>query len=131
MILLQLEFPLRTVTGMNVREHFRARARRVKAEHLITRAHLSVAAQRGALALPRLIPLTVTLTRISNRARWLPRKKCWQACDDDAVPPALKGVRDALAAWLGLDDGSELLTFRYAQDRGPALAVRVRIEVPE
>lgn len=123
--LLEFLMPLRTVSALNVREHPKARARRVKHEHDITVEFLDIAA--NGLDLASKLPLRITLTRISPKARWLPLKACYQAVDDDAVPGAMKGVRDAIAEWLGVDDGDERLWFQYAQDRGE-FGVRVSME---
>lgn len=60
--------------------------------------------------------LEVRLTRVSRGVM-----------DDDAVATALKHVRDAVAAKLGLDDGSPLIRWTYAQAKGEA-CVRVEVE---
>ena len=61
---------------------------------------------------------TVTLTRIA------PRK-----LDCDNLRGALKAVRDGVADWLGVDDGSERITWKYAQERGKPKWHSVRVEV--
>ena len=53
-----IRIPLRTVSGMNVREHFRVRAKRGKAERQ------AVALVLGPQKKPAL-PIVVTLTRIA------------------------------------------------------------------
>jgi hypothetical protein len=125
---LAFDMPLRTASGCNNREHHFARASRVKRERAMTASHLALQGYQRLAWLREALPLRITLTRVSPRAKWLPLKRCWQSCDDDAVPAALKGVRDEIAAWLGLDDGDERLSFVYSQDKGRARAVRVRIE---
>lgn len=97
---------LRTVPGLNAREHWAVKARRVKAERLMTRGAL---AERGR---PPDGPWQVELCRVAPRR-----------CDDDNLQGALKAVRDEVAAWLGVDDGSELITFRYSQLCAPAEVV--------
>jgi hypothetical protein len=53
-------------------------------------------------------PVEVRLTRVA------PRK-----LDDDNLASACKGVRDEVAAMLGVDDGDErLVRFSYGQERG-------------
>ena len=52
-------------------------------------------------------PLVVTITRIG------PRK-----LDDDNLASACKYVRDQIAKAVGVDDGSDLYTWRYAQRKG-------------
>ena len=79
-----IRIPLRTVSGMNVREHFRVRAKRVKAERQ------AVALVLGPQKKPAL-PIVVTLTRIAPSSGLDP---------DDNLPSAFKAVRDEIAAWL-------------------------------
>jgi hypothetical protein len=47
--------------------------------------------------------------------------------DDDAVPLALKTIRDTLAAAIGVDDGSPSIGFLYQQAKGRPLGVRVEV----
>jgi len=95
--------PLRTVSGLNVREHWRARARRVKAERDATAWLL-----RPVTKPPT--PCVVTLTRVAPSG----------GLDDDNLPGALKGVRDQIAEWIGVDDRKrEVVRYRYTQRRGP------------
>jgi hypothetical protein len=97
-----MEIPIRTVSGLNVREHWRARARRVKSERDTT-AWMLRPAEKPAL------PCVVTLTRIAPSG----------GLDDDNLPGALKGVRDQIAAWIGVDDRErQIVRYRYAQRRG-------------
>ena len=40
--------------------------------------------------------------------------------DDDGLAGSLKGVRDEIARWLGVDDRDRMtVRYRYAQRRGP------------
>lgn len=97
-----IEIPLRTVSGLNVREHWRARSRRVKAERDATAWLLRPVAKPP-------LPCVVLLTRIAPSG----------GLDDDNLPGALKGVRDQIAAWIGVDDRKrEIVRYRYAQRRG-------------
>lgn len=103
-----LTIPLRTVPGMNVREHHMARARRVKAE----REQVGWALR--AIGRPAL-PCMVTLTRSAPS----------NGLDDDNLTGSLKGCRDAVAEWLGVDDRRrDIVRYSYEQERGP-WAVRV------
>jgi hypothetical protein len=117
---LEFTFPLRTKTGLNAREHFAVRAKRVKLERLATRAAFLAAMNSGArnllIAHAEEHGAQITLTRIGPRR-----------VDDDGVVGGCKGVRDEIADCLGLDDGDERLRWRYGCERG-AFAVRVRIE---
>lgn len=109
-----IEIPIRTVSGLNVREHWRARSRRVKAERDAT-AWLLRPVTKPAL------PCVVMLTRIAPSG----------GLDDDNLPGALKGVRDQIAAWIGVDDRKrEIVRYRYAQRRGK-WAVAVEFAPPD
>lgn len=116
-LLLQLSIPLRTTTGLNAREHFRVRARRVAAEKELVRLFLS---QRRKLRRgPADLPLLVTLTRTSPASK-LP--------DDDNLAGGLKAVRDAVGEWLGTGDAPDApVSWRCRTERGP-WAVQIRIE---
>ena len=104
--------PIRTKPGLNGREHWRARAARVKRE-------------RNAVRLcwprrvpPPALPVVVRLTRLSPGTRPM---------DDDNLPGACKAIRDEVAAILGIDDGDRAAArWEYAQDRGPW---GIRVEV--
>jgi len=114
-----LIIPLRVGAGLNSREHPMARHRRVKKE-------------RATVALFVKVPLTsiaqsnlgkafdVELTRVSPGNP-----------DDDQVVGSLKAVRDEVAKWLGVDDGSRLVKFRYEhKKRGKGVyAVEIRVTV--
>jgi hypothetical protein len=98
-----IEVPIHTGRGMNAREHYLARSRRVKKERDATAWCLSRAQK------PQL-PCSVLLTRIAPS----------NGLDDDNLCGALKGVRDEVARWLGVDDrNSTRVRYRYAQRRGP------------
>jgi hypothetical protein len=101
--------PIRLSLGLNAREHFRVRAKRVRVEREVI--HLML----WGLNLPPL-PATITLTRIGKRK-----------CDDDNVPGGAKAVRDEIAAIYGVDDGSDLYQWRYAQEIGKEYGVRITI----
>lgn len=94
--------PLRTVNPVNIREHWKARVRRVKAERDAT-AWALIAATKPAL------PCVVTLTRLAPS----------NGLDDDSLPVSCKAVRDQIAEWLGVDDKHRhIVRYEYAQRRG-------------
>jgi hypothetical protein len=106
---LEFEVPVKATNTLNARMHWAVKAKRVSAER-----------RKVALLMPRhqLRPvLVVTLTRVGPRE-----------LDDDNLAGACKGVRDAVAAAMRIDDGSKLITWKYEQEKGD-YAVRVRIEV--
>lgn len=96
--------PLRTVSGMNVREHFRVRAKRVKRERETVRWYL-VGHPKPAL------PCVVTLTRIAPSNGLDPFEN---------LPSSLKGVVDEIAAWLQVNDRrDDRVRYECRQERGP------------
>ncbi len=105
--------PIRTVSGLNVREHWAKRSRRVKAERFATFVEL----HRIARVIPRL-PVVVTLVRRATRL-----------LDTDNLPGSMKAVRDQIAEFFGVTDGPAETRIRwvYGQEKGPA-AVLVTIE---
>lgn len=107
-----IEIPIALPSVSNLREHWAAKARRVKSQRKATRWRL-VAGLISALVDPTTrTPVAVTLTRVS------PRK-----LDDDNLCGAFKAVRDEVAAYFGVDDADPRLTWRYAQAKGPAKVV--------
>lgn len=107
---------LRGLTLAARRAHF-AQARKQSDQ---VRAHVLEALGRRQLRGEDLVPVLVTMTRISAGHT-----------DDDGVVGALKHVRDGVARALGINDGDEArLRFAYAQrlgDRGKP-AVEILIE---
>ncbi len=109
-----------TINPLNKREHPMVRSKRVKSE----RKRLAWGLVLRACVVSAL-PVDVRLVRLSSGE-----------LVDDAVPAALKGIRDQLAVWLGLpvgksgiaDDRDPRVTWRYAQERvarGSLASVRV------
>lgn len=97
--------PLRLGRGQNEREHFRVKAKRVKAER-----HAVAWATNAKPRPPSTMPLLVHLVRVSPGTVKL---------DDDNLSGAAKAVRDQIAQWLGRDDGHDSVTWTYGQRKGP------------
>lgn len=98
-----INIPLRTVPGLNARELWQVRSSRVKKERRAVGWSL-VGQQRPP------IPCSVRLTRIAPSG----------GVDDDNLAGSLKGVRDQVAEWLGVDDRHRnQVRYVYAQKRGP------------
>lgn len=104
--------PLHLQSTSNLREHWAAKARRVKEQ----RAYAMIAAK--ALGAGRMAPpWLVTIIRVAPRR-----------LDGDNMQAAAKAVRDGLADALGLrDDSDPRVTWAYEQERGKPSAVRVEI----
>ncbi len=108
---MRFHIPIRCPSLSNTRMHWRAQVRLKKQ-------------QRGAVMycmcgrdLPPM-PVVVTLTRTG------PRK-----LDDDNLQAALKYVRDQIACVVGVDDGSTLYTWKYAQRVGHRVKYGVDVEI--
>ena len=119
--------PLKTKSG-NVghgREHWAARARRVKDERRATAWAWRQATVRewknGRLLAPG-HPYIITLVRVAPRP-----------LDGDNLLASLKSVRDQIAGELDIDDGTDEATWWYGQERGGPreYAVMVSIEPVE
>ena len=100
--------PVKTVTGLNAREHFRVRAKRVKAER----------AAVAQIVRPFFTPCIVRMVRLSPAL-----------CDDDNLQGAMKAVRDEIAKINGVDDGpTGPITWVYAQEKCKRGTFGVRVE---
>jgi hypothetical protein len=99
-------FPLRTKGGNARHGHFHARGREVKRQRHDTFVHLR--AQVGPTPPP--LPVEVRLERVAFSGGLDP---------EDNLPMAMKGVKDEVAAYLGLkDDRDPRVTWTYGQSRG-------------
>lgn len=102
---------MRLVNGANTREHWGARAARFAAEHqVIANALATVVRPEG----PR---WHVVITR-EGRA----------LMDTDGLAISAKAIRDAIARWLGVDDGPMApVTWSYEQHTAKGYGVMVTI----
>jgi hypothetical protein len=104
--------PIKTVGGLNAREHWRQRAARVRAERSTT-----------ALMVPSKpcpLPCIVTMTRLSSGT-----------LDDDNLQGACKAIRDQIADRLQTDDRDPRVQWRYAQEKCKRGEYGVRVEITE
>jgi hypothetical protein len=105
-----VELPgLRLVNPLNNRQGWRAvsvRGRREKAA--------VAAALRGRK--PPALPVVVTITRVSPGR-----------LDDDGATASAKHVRDAVAGWLGVDDGDRMRVLFVVDQAKGAAAVRIAV----
>lgn len=92
--------PVRTVNDLNNRQHWRVVHKRAKEQRNVARL---VADASGKPPEP---PLLVTMTRVGDR----------RMDTGDNLAGSMKHVRDAIADWLGIDDGrDDLVTWAYDQ----------------
>lgn len=106
-----VRLPIKLVSIANAGEHFQERRRRVRAEHDMVNQAIKAIKRRD---LPHL-PVKVTITRIGPRL-----------LDSDNCTISAKGIRDAIAALYGWDDGSDRYTWDVRQEKGE-YGVRVEI----
>jgi len=109
---MKIELPLKTVSLLNMREHWRRAATR-KADHRLT-----TTVMLNGTAKPDL-PVVVTFTR--NAPGTLDAH--------DNLPSSMKHICDAVAQWLGIDDSDPRVTWKYAQKRGKAGHYSVTLEI--
>lgn len=98
--------PVRLVNALNAREHWAVRAKRAKAQRQATKLAMYKACR--LIAMDPSTPITVTITRCGGRRM-----------DDDGLTASAKHVRDGVADWLGIDDGSPRITWLVRQDSAP------------
>lgn len=116
------DIPISAPSASNLREHWSVRHRRVKGQRAATMAAwvcstIDGPALRAQIAVGS--RFVVTLTRLSPRL-----------LDDDNLRPALKGVRDQLAAILGVDDRpGQPVSWAYDQQKSKRPHVGVKIEM--
>ncbi|MGH8171828.1 MAG: hypothetical protein ACREPX_01695 [Rhodanobacteraceae bacterium] len=110
--MIEVTIPIKTVGGLNAREHWRVRSNRVKNERYATRFELC------SQDVPHL-PCIVTMTRLSPGT-----------LDSDNLQGAAKAIRDQVADFLGVNDNDPRVSWKYAQEKCPRgkFGVRVRIE---
>jgi hypothetical protein len=121
--LVAVEWPMALKSASNLREHWAARAKRVKAQRTATALQLNANSMlrfvRDTHVNQLGLRLVVLLTRIAPRV-----------LDDDNLCGAFKGVRDQVAAYFGVDDGNTRhVRWRYAQAKGkPAVRLEFAVE---
>lgn len=105
-----VEFELRIYSENATRDrHWSYRKRRAEYQKIKTRAALGTHQWRS-------FPATVTLTRLGPRRM-----------DEDNAIAGLKAVRDAVARWLGVDDGDPVVSWKYAQAHSKDYRVKISI----
>lgn len=107
--MIQLVVPIRIESEMNRRDHWAARYRRFKSQKKAVGYCLL------AHRVPDL-PVTVTMTRVAPKA-----------LDTDNLAGGMKAVRDAIAAWLAVDDADMRVIWICQQRRGKAYALEIEI----
>ena len=94
------DLPVKTVSTLNQREHFRVSGARKALHRATTRRCVQ------GLPVPSL-PVIVVLTRHSSGTM----------DSHDNLPSAFKHIVDELAVWMGIDDADARVQWRYAQEK--------------
>jgi hypothetical protein len=113
---LMIELPLKTVAGLNAREHWANRAARVSIERSVSRLAASAYIRKNLGGIRA--SWIVTMTRLSPGT-----------LDGDNLQGAFKACRDGIADALGLSDNDPRIEWRYAQERCKRGSYGVRIEI--
>ena len=106
---------MKIVSVANMRLHWAAKAKLTRDQRTRTRLSLAAVAQSFGV---EVLPVTVVLTRIAPRR-----------LDGDNLQSGFKAVRDGVADWLGVDDGSDMIEWQYNQRSGGPNVYKVEIEV--
>lgn len=111
--------PIQTVSEMNRRDHWAKRHRRSREQKdLVTLMLRTAKFDRTRLV----APFVVKMTRVSPGA----------IKDSDNLAASTKAARDAIAAFLGVDDadllGAGQVQWIVAQERGKAYGLRIEID---
>ena len=114
------EIPIKVISEMNWRGHWASRARRVKHQKGLAYAHClkEIGFKPKDNELPGLYH--ITLTRLKGYRE--------RDFDGDNLQSAFKAVRDGIAMYMGVDDGSDDIDWEYRQEKSKAAGVRVEIE---
>ena len=110
--MIEVEIDMKIVSMANMRMHWAVKAKLVKSQR--QKAFNALA----SVAAPLPLPCTIVLTRVAPRA-----------LDGDNLQSGFKAVRDGVADWLGVDDGSQLVEWQYKQRADGVKNYKVEIEV--
>jgi hypothetical protein len=103
--------PIEIRSEANLRQHWRHRHERTKAQKQAVAWML-----RGLRPPVNPTAITVTITRVGGRR-----------LDTDNLAGGCKHARDAVARWIGVDDGDSRYTFVYAQRNGKTKCAEIHI----
>lgn len=118
--LLRFELPFRIASVANLREHWAAKATRVKRQRESTALMCRVELHRRNLGAPSagFDRLVVRLVRVAPLE-----------LDDDNLSSALKACRDGVADALGVNDRDPRVTWLVDQEKGKLKTYCVRVEI--
>jgi hypothetical protein len=114
LINLAIALPIRTESELNRRDHWRAAGARKKAQQREVEIGL-----RALFRFFRIeLPCVVRLTRIGA-----------ELLDDDNLASAFKAIRDQVAKLIKVDDGSDMVRWRYDQVADRRYGYGIKIEI--
>jgi hypothetical protein len=111
--MIEIEIPIKTVSEANAREHWAIKAKRAKIQRKDAKAVVGGQLWKGRYKLP----LAISFVRIGK-----------SKLDSDNLQGSFKAIRDGVADALGINDGSDLITWDYKQEKGKEYAVRIKVE---
>jgi hypothetical protein len=114
-MIVTLTLPLATKPEGNTRESYWVVSRRRKEEKLAVALSLR---QYAPALIDQGFPMVCLMTRIS-----------FGTLDSDNLQGAFKGIRDAVAKELNINDGGADVEWRYAQRRGPRGVRAIEIKI--
>lgn len=124
MTLATVTIPMKLPSLANARMHWAARARLVKQQRDAVTLALKTSKDTWSMSAAAAAfypgPLVITITRCAPRQ-----------LDDDNAVSAAKPTRDAIAAFLGLDDRDTRLRFVVRQEKAEEASVRIEFEVAQ
>jgi hypothetical protein len=98
-----MELPIETISEANTKEHWARKANRVKKQR--ADAFYYCRLKRGIIEVSPDATIKIKLVRLA------PKK-----LDNDNLVSAFKAIRDGIADWLKVNDGSDKITWEYDQE---------------
>ncbi len=111
--MIEVEIPIKTISEANAREHWRVKSKRAKIQRRDAKAIVGGQLWKGLYNLP----LAISFVRIGK-----------SKLDSDNLQGSFKAIRDGVADALDINDGSDLITWDYQQEKGKEYAIRIKIE---
>lgn len=109
---------IRTISESNQREHWTHKAKRAQIQRQQSHYAWLKVVKPGLMFEVLQPPYVVTITRIGPKV-----------LDSDNLARSQKTVRDQVATELGIDDGSDLIDWRYDQEATGRREYAVRVEI--
>ncbi len=102
--MITIKLPIPTVSLLNSREHWSKKARRASDQRYTTRLYLKNNHPEFPFTINESSKIIVKITRIGKRK-----------LDSDNLAGSQKHIRDGIADYIGIDDGSSQFDWQYDQ----------------